>query len=420
MIGFLGNVLFKRTKIPEILLLIVIGILIGPVLNLVNPEDFLSISSFVSTIALIVILLNSGMEMNVKRLLKNSPTAMIFTLMVFILSIVLVSLFLHRVIQWPLSHAIILGVISGGTTTITVMTLISRLSVSEDTKNLLLMESVINDITVITGVVLLIQVVKFKVVNIQQILNLMVGGTSTAILFGFLAAVFWIFILNRYLEKHPLNYVSTLGIIFILYDLVGLVGGNGAISALVFSLTLGNFGDIITKLRIKTPLLIPENYLETLKRIETIQIGIMFFVKTFFFVFLGVIFSFKNLTYEILIISFGIISILFIARSFSTRILSIYEKKYSGKESFLISVMLPRGTTATVVSFLPMEEGIIIPGLTEIVLLLLFISTIIAIFGSVIYERPSSAKKLSMTSHSTEGSTSQNQEKQSGIKNKDF
>lgn len=391
MIGFLGNILFQRIKIPEILFLIIIGIIIGPILNFVNPGDFLSISSFVSTIALIIILLNSGMEMNVRKLLKNSPYALIFTLMVFILSTLLVTVFLHLLMNWRLSHAILLGVISGGTTTITVMTLISRLNVSEDTKNLLFMESMMNDITVIVGVLVLIQIIKFKAVNTLQITNLIFGGASTAILFGFLAAIFWIFVLNKYLEKHPLNYISTLGVVLILYDVVGLLGGIAAISTLVFSLTLGNLGDIVTKLKIKTAL-ITENYLETLKRIETIQQGIMFFVRTFFFVFLGVIFSFKNLTDEILLISFGIILILLIARLLSVKLISFHEKRYS-EESSLIAVMLPRGTTATVVAFLPMETGIFINGLTEIVLLLVFLSTIVAILGTIFYERAIITKK---------------------------
>jgi len=78
--------------------------------------------------------------------------------------------------------------------------------------------------------------------------------------------------------------------------------------------------------------------------------------------------------------------ILLAARFFSTQVLLLLDKKYR-KETFLITTMLPRGFTATVVAFLPLEAGIEIPGLTEIVLLMLLISTIIAIIGVTIHER---------------------------------
>jgi len=385
MIGFLGNILFSRTRIPESLFLITIGLIIGPVLNLIDSEQLVETSSFVATIALIVILLESGMSLDIRKLLKNFSHATVFTLLVFMLSTLLVTLFLHLLMHWHLSHSLILGVISGGTTTITVMTLVSQCSVSEDTKTLLFLESMINDITIISVVVILIQIMKFSTIETAKVANLILGSVSIAFISGFLIGMLWISILFRYLEKHPLNYVATLGIVLMLYGLVESIGANGAIAALIFSLTVGNFRNVMMKLKIKTKL-VTEHSLETLKKIKSIQLGITFFVKTFFFVFLGLIFSFKNLSQEILLIVLGMIFILLIARFFSAEALSFWDKKYR-KDTFLITTMLPRGLTATVVAFLPREAGIEIPGLIEIVLLILFISTVIAIIGAAIHER---------------------------------
>ena len=287
--------------------------------------------------------------------------------------------------RWPLSHALILGVISGGTTTVTVMALVSRCSASEDTKHLLFLESMINDVTIISAAVILIQIMKFSAIDAVKVANLILGSISIAFLFGFLTGMFWVIILFRYLEKHPLNYVATLGIVLILYSLIEGVGANGAIAVLIFSLTVGNFRDVMMRLKIKTDL-VTKDSLETLKKIKSIQLGITFFVKTFFFVFLGLIFSFKNLNQEILIIVVGMIFILLVARLFSTEVLSFFDKKYR-KDTLLITTMLPRGLTATVVAFLPREAGIEIPGLIEIVLFMLVLSTIIAIAGAAVYEK---------------------------------
>lgn len=394
MIGFLGNILFSRTRIPESLFLITTGLIIGPILNLVDSGQLIETSSFIATIALIVILLESGISLDIRKLMKNFSHATIFTIMVFVLSTLLVASFVYLLTMnlpkpWPLSHSLLLGIISGGTTTITVMALLSRCSVTEDTKNLLFLESMINDITIISAVVILIQIINYGTIEATKTANMILGSISIAFLLGFVVGIFWISVLFKHLEKHPLNYVATLGIALILYSIAEIAKGNGAIAVLIFSLTVGNFRNVMMKLKIKTNL-ITESSLETLKKIKSIQLGITFFVKTFFFVFLGLIFSFQNLNIEITAIVFGMISILLAARYFSTRILSMLDRRYS-KDSFLITTMLPRGLTATVVAFLPGEAGIIIPGLVEIVLLILFLSTIVAIIGSAIYERQNPA-----------------------------
>ena len=41
----LFSMIFSKKKIPDVLLLLIIGVLIGPVLNLVTPEDFGSMGS---------------------------------------------------------------------------------------------------------------------------------------------------------------------------------------------------------------------------------------------------------------------------------------------------------------------------------------------------------------------------------------
>ena len=52
--------LFRKTNIPDVLMLMLLGILVGPALGLVSPSDFGKVGSVLSTIALVVILFESG------------------------------------------------------------------------------------------------------------------------------------------------------------------------------------------------------------------------------------------------------------------------------------------------------------------------------------------------------------------------
>ena len=54
--GVLGEAFFKRTGIPDILFLMVLGIIIGPILGIIQPEAVLQIVPYFAAVALIVIM----------------------------------------------------------------------------------------------------------------------------------------------------------------------------------------------------------------------------------------------------------------------------------------------------------------------------------------------------------------------------
>ena len=72
--------LFKRTKIPDVLWLFTIGILLGPVSGLVHPENFGAVGPVFTTITLIFILFESGIDQRLEPLINAlSGTAKITT-----------------------------------------------------------------------------------------------------------------------------------------------------------------------------------------------------------------------------------------------------------------------------------------------------------------------------------------------------
>jgi len=49
--GVLGEAFFKKTGIPDILFLMVLGIIIGPVLGIIQPEAVLKIVPYFAAVA---------------------------------------------------------------------------------------------------------------------------------------------------------------------------------------------------------------------------------------------------------------------------------------------------------------------------------------------------------------------------------
>jgi cell volume regulation protein A len=64
-IGFLGNYLFERTGFPDMILLLVLGIIIGPLTGLVNAGAVMPLAPYLAALALVFILFDGGMVMNI-------------------------------------------------------------------------------------------------------------------------------------------------------------------------------------------------------------------------------------------------------------------------------------------------------------------------------------------------------------------
>ena len=85
----LFNGLFKFTKIPNVLILLVIGIVVGPILGVVKEAHFGSIGPIFTSITLILILFESGTNLKIGELFKSVGSAFLLTLFNFIASAVI-------------------------------------------------------------------------------------------------------------------------------------------------------------------------------------------------------------------------------------------------------------------------------------------------------------------------------------------
>ena len=394
LIGFTGQVLFKKTKIPESLFLITFGLLIGPIsayfcdAPLVPVEPFKNITGLVTTISLIIILLHSGFEFDIFDIAKTFSKATFFTVTTFIMTTVFVSLFMIFVAHWSVLTALLLGVVSIGTTTVTVSHLITDLPMEKDVKQLLVLESIINDVTIVTGGVIITRFIVAEDVlgtafNAQEMASTIFGSVLIAIAGGFLFFLLWFYTLDI-IKESTIHFVYTVGLLFIMYDAMEFLNGSGPIAVLIFSLFVGNSVNICERLRLNA------NFLDAsraaVKSIKEVLDDFSFLVKTVFFVFLGIIFDPSLLNVTVIQTLAGILGCILVGRYISSKILAFRHRDFS-PYSKIIAVMLPRGFTATVVAFLPAEEGVFIPGFTEIILLMVLVTTVIAIAGTAVYAR---------------------------------
>ena len=231
---------FRKTNIPDVLVLMLLGIMLGPLLGIITPQDFGKIGSVIATIALVVILFESGTSLNLDVLGKSLKATGVLALWCFLLTTLIVTAFGFYLLDLSLLPAAMLGVTLGGTSSAVVIPMVEALRMSEKPATVLVLESALTDVLCIVGVFALLQVYTQGGVEPGRL----VGGVLAALIFaaviGVLGGIGWLLVLGK-VRDFPNTISSTLAYVFIVYGVTEQLGFSGAIAALALGITLTNF-----------------------------------------------------------------------------------------------------------------------------------------------------------------------------------
>jgi NhaP-type Na+/H+ or K+/H+ antiporter len=355
---FFGHVLtalFQRTKVPDVLVLMVAGILLGPVFRVVEPQDFGKVGAVFTTLALLIILFEGGIHLNLRQLTTAAGDALLITLATSVMTMLLLAHIADFLLPLDFPTALLIGVILSGTSSVVVVPLIRTLGLGGRAGTVLFLESALTDVLVIVLTLGLLQ----ALVALHQ----GVGGSFAAgalgwqvarsfllaALVGAGGAFFWSAVLER-IRRFPNTIFTTLAYVFILYGVTELLGYSGAIAALAFGISLANVPHIprllgkLLRVRL-TPFAEHE---------RAFFAEVVFLVKTFFFVFLGVSVSFTNI--GAVLAGLVLAAAAFVARVPVIRLLA--RPTVSRREAALMTALVPKGLAPAVLAALPAQAGL--------------------------------------------------------------
>ena len=347
-IGFLSNYLLERKGLPDMLFLIVLGMLVGPATGLVDAATIMGFAPYLAVLALVFILFDGGMTMNIYHVFSETPRAAVLAAAGFTLSTIASSLLIYFLLisNFPFLYALLFGTIVGGSSSIIVMSLASRIKLSEKGSTLLRLESALNDILCIVLSLVVIEIITLGgTVDIPTIARSLASRFSIGAMLGIVIGIGWLSTLKR-IVKASYSYMLTLGIALLAYALSEILGGSGALCSLLFGLMLGNEKAIYGILRMKKP---PDQVVDPgLKRFES---EIAFLLRAFFFVYIGLIVTLPKLTtviagiilaLSLLLIRYGVVNLATI-------------KSKLTQERGIMSVLLTRGLASAVLATLTLQ-----------------------------------------------------------------
>jgi cell volume regulation protein A len=370
-LGFIGNYIFNKTQIPSIIWLLLFGLIIGSFFKVqefqnLYPSLLDDVSGFIGAIAIIIILFDGGINTDIYQLFKDAPRGLLLTITSFSFSfiatlLIVTGLEFFGVIDLN-GHGYILGgvlgAIIGGTSSPIVIPLVNRLrNIHDNTKMVSSIESILTD-----PICIVIVFAIYYMVFIEGELNILSGvgnlvkTFSVGIVLGGILGLIWLFIMNKF-RREQFAYVITLAIIFLVYSFTAVIVGTneggqgaGAIACLMFGLVLGNGKKILKMINYQ------HEGFEMDEETKQFHGLTSFVIRTFFFVYLGMIVTFRSLNF--IIIGIIILMVLLIVRYLAIYI-STYKGSFSIDDKQVLTVMMPRGLAAAIlaISFTPLMLG---------------------------------------------------------------
>ena len=347
LIGYVSDYIFRRFGFPDVIILLAIGVLLGPVFGVVDRADIIDFAPLLSALVITIILFDGGLNMNYQRVLRGSGRAIILAATGVALTMVVTALVTSQMLGWKPEMGILMGAIIGGTSAAIVIPLANKITTNQKTSTLLSLESAYTDVIVIMVVLGIIQLMTIQ--TNPDVLSFvsrgLVNGFLIGAAIGIIGGIAWMRALTA--MRTAYEDILTLAIAFVMYGITEFLGGSGPVAALAFGITFGNASRIFRSLKQELPLVRDTTVEVSAKKFHS---QISFMVRAIFFVFLGLIISVNNTG---LIIAGIIIALtLFFARIGASWI-STYKDQELRKDVWLISFMLPRGLAVAVAALLP-------------------------------------------------------------------
>jgi NhaP-type Na+/H+ or K+/H+ antiporter len=336
--------IFSRKRIPDVLFLIIIGLLIGPVFHWLSPDSLGNAGSLFSGITLVTILFESGTQLRFSALKDSFRGALRLTALNFIMSAIAVWLVAWLALKIDPVVSMMLGCILGGTASAVVIPIVRQMRMSEKPAIMLILEAAIGNVFSIVLALALMQAIKSRHVEFGAILGDIFSSFILATVMGLFGAIFWALILDQ-VRNIKYSILTTPAFVFIIYGLNEWMGFSGAIAALAFGIGLANIDSIYNAWLKKFIKKVPVNLNETERSLFS---ELVLLLKTFFFIYVGISIQLKR--WEPIVIGLGISILLFIIRIPAVRFAISKKEGIPEKEVVFMSALNPKGLTAAVLA----------------------------------------------------------------------
>lgn len=334
-LGLSAQFLFKKTKIPDVLILIIFGAILS-YFNLAQGAKLGSDElTLLITFSLIYVVFYGALPINIKAFFSTMSYATLSAIMNFFIVTGIVGL-LSYVIGFSWVFAFSLGALFCVLDGSIINGLLEVIKIDERAEAQIQSESAIIDTLVILAI---LSIINFSKMALGQVVQSLTSYLLLSFAIGFVIAIIWSFAF-----KHVGHYssapIATMALLVMMYAFSEYVNANGVITVFSFAIVLGNV-NIWSKLFYKDQ---KKNFSVLDVTTKSFFKDISFLIRTFLFVYLGLLVDFNQWSY--LIVGVAFFGIALISRSYIGK--WVQNKNFSLKDQYYIDAMCAKGLTPTV------------------------------------------------------------------------
>ena len=364
-IAVAGNKFFAITRLPNPLILMVMGICLGPILHWISVPNLDRVTAHVGTLALLLILFEGGLELELDRIVASLIKAASLGLLTFFFSFLLVAI-VGLGFGLPVFQAAMLGLVLGGASPSILLTVLSSMGLDDESTTLFTLDCTISELLCVISVLVAIQIhASAHHIHGWALAGQVVEHILLSMMAAFAAGLAWGRISN-WMSGVPLSYMLTLSVICLLYSTVHYAGGDGGVTVLFFGAVLANAHVVANFLRRLTErftrlaVWFDSSQFVSDELLVKFNVELSFLIRTFFFFLLGMMCDFKKWSVHSLVLIGGMLAAILAARWLAATLV----RDFFGKKIPSLSVMAQffvRGGSNGTMALLAIQAGLFDP-----------------------------------------------------------
>ncbi|HWG91865.1 MAG TPA: cation:proton antiporter [Candidatus Thermoplasmatota archaeon] len=348
--GYVGHMLFRRYHVSDILILLGVGLVAGPMLNLADGTLLREAFVFLGPLGLAVVLFEGGLELAWDDFRRYAGRAVGLSLLTWTASALALALVAYLVMGFSPVIALLFGVATCATGILVVIPLLKALQAPAEARVYLTIETSLGDLlsavatTAIAGILVLgsSPMEGVGVLGAKFLLGAAVG---------FLAGLLWARVLTA-LQGQGHGYALTLAVLLVAYAAAEALGGSGYLMALTFGLVVGNARPLMRLGGLsKLSNLAPE--------MRGHQSEIIFILRSVYFVYLGLVVSTDVFQPSFVMAGLALVAAIAVARAVAVNV-ALTGSGMPGRDPtrILLAGMMPRGLATALIAAIPAAMGV--------------------------------------------------------------
>jgi potassium/hydrogen antiporter len=360
-LAFAANRLVRFTGVPDTIVLMSLGVLIGPVLHWVKTGLFRSASQGFGSLALMLILFEGGLDLKIRELLRHFGSGFLLSIFSYMLSSLAASIVCRVMFHFPWISSLLVGAVLGCISSSIILPVLQQVKLRREVRVTLLVEASLGDALAVLAVTSLIDVAGGGSTSPRAIVWSLVSSLILAAAIGVLVGMLWSYCLPI-LSEERFWHVLTFAAVLLVYSGTHALLGNELVAVLVFGFTLSNFPAVRRRLHLEELTVGSDWFSQVPIRAEhqgapelhhaqmlTFHGELAFLLRTFFFVLLGTLVEFAGLRANVLL-ALACFAALLAARWAAVQLGRLAWRDFTAQERELMVWFLPRGLITAVLA----------------------------------------------------------------------